>query len=208
MLARHRPWPPPGSQSVAIGESGMQHRHRHAKASLKPLQQLRRQADFRHQHQALLTRRALRFNAVQVDLGLAAAGDALQQERCVSVGRLDVGHRRCLCRSQCRSWLRISGFWCGGDGFGPRLSARFSSSAAMASRQLRALMSNPPASATPAARRMRPGCGPVAVRGASVLQARSRGPAVSAQRGSGARSPPCRKAAGNAAAQTSPIGYW
>ena len=43
--------------------------------------ELRREADLRHQHQRLLPALEHPRDQAQVDLGLAAAGDAVQQER-------------------------------------------------------------------------------------------------------------------------------
>jgi hypothetical protein len=50
------------------------------KAANESFGQLRRQVDFRHQHQNLLTSRQDIGHPSQVNLGLAAAGDAMQQE--------------------------------------------------------------------------------------------------------------------------------
>ena len=48
---------------------------------------LRRQADLGHQHQCLRAARQRLFYGAQIDLGLAAAGDAVQQERRVGAQR-------------------------------------------------------------------------------------------------------------------------
>ncbi len=71
----------PGAGARALGEVGVQHVHVHAQARTQPCHGLRRQADLRHQQQALAARGQGAFDQVDVDLGLAAAGDAVQQER-------------------------------------------------------------------------------------------------------------------------------
>ena len=58
----------------------MQRQHRHAQARAEARQRLRRQPDFRHQHQRLPARGQAVANRLQVDLGLAAAGDAFEQQ--------------------------------------------------------------------------------------------------------------------------------
>src|SRR3546814_3873144 len=65
--------------------------HRHAQARAEARQQLRGQADLRHQHQRLPAARQAVGDRVQVDLGLAAAGDAVEQQRGEAV---DVAQRR------------------------------------------------------------------------------------------------------------------
>ena len=54
---------------------------RFGKRLAETLLELRRQADFRSQHQRLRAAFQHPGDQVQVDLGLAAAGDAVQQER-------------------------------------------------------------------------------------------------------------------------------
>lgn len=51
----------------------------HAEASAEAAQRLRGQADFRHQHQRLASGRKAIGDRLQIDLGLAAAGDAIEQ---------------------------------------------------------------------------------------------------------------------------------
>lgn len=57
----------------------MQRHHRHPEAAPETCQGLRCQADLRHQQQRLATAGDHRLDQLQIDLGLAAAGDAVQQ---------------------------------------------------------------------------------------------------------------------------------
>ncbi len=79
----------PGVQALAVGEAGVQYRHRHREALAEAAQGLRREADFRHQHQYLLAGGQHRRHGLQVDLGLAAAGDAVEQKRLKALGAGD-----------------------------------------------------------------------------------------------------------------------
>ena len=93
----------------------MQHRDRHAEAFAKASHQLRREADLGHQHQCAPAVTQCALDGVQVNLGLAAAGDAVQQERRKTRvrgidrgdrGRLFVGERGAkvadqICRCEC-----------------------------------------------------------------------------------------------------------
>ena len=78
LAARHRQ---PGAGALAVGQARVQRQHRHAEAGAEALQDLRGEPDLRHQHQRLPPRRQAVEDGAQVDLGLAAAGDALQQHR-------------------------------------------------------------------------------------------------------------------------------
>ena len=69
----------PGVQALLIVQPGVQHRDRHAKAPFKAADQLGSEADFRHQRQRLLSLRQHLFDHIQIDLGFAAAGNAVQQ---------------------------------------------------------------------------------------------------------------------------------
>ena len=60
--------------------------HRHAQAGSEARQRLRGQADLGHQHQRLPAARETGGDGAQVDLGLAAAGDAVEQERAETAG--------------------------------------------------------------------------------------------------------------------------
>ncbi len=93
----------PRRQALGIAQSGVQHGDVDVQAFAKPLHQLRRQPDLGHQHQdaAAASQRARR--ALQVDLGLATAGRALQHPGRVLAGRgLDLRHGRTLRAGQCR----------------------------------------------------------------------------------------------------------
>jgi hypothetical protein len=96
----------PDPCALAVGEARMQRMHGHAEAGAEARQHLRRQADLRHQHQRLAATRQAVGDRLEVDLGLAAAGDAIQQQRREAVpgrGSLDridrglllgIGHER------------------------------------------------------------------------------------------------------------------
>ena len=56
----------------------MQHRDIVPEPSREAFEELRRQADLRHQHERLSPGRNLLLYEVQVDLGLAAAGDTFE----------------------------------------------------------------------------------------------------------------------------------
>ncbi|KAG1580931.1 hypothetical protein G6F46_015442 [Rhizopus delemar] len=71
----------------------MQCVHGNAEAAAEPRQGLRGQADFRHQHQRLPALCQAMDDRLQVDLGLATAGYAIQQDWLEAGGRVDRGHR-------------------------------------------------------------------------------------------------------------------
>ena len=98
----------PVQRALAFGQAAVQGRHQHAgKARAHAGFQLRRQVDLGHQDQdlrRLAARRRPRQHArggMQVDLGLAAAGDAIQQAGRETVGAGDGVGRRLLRRIQC-----------------------------------------------------------------------------------------------------------
>ncbi len=70
----------PGAGAFAIVEAGMQRMHRHAQALAEACQRLRGQADLGHQHQCLASPAQAVGDGVQIDLGLSAAGHAIEQE--------------------------------------------------------------------------------------------------------------------------------
>ncbi len=76
LAARHQRM---GARPLAIGQAGMQHVDRYRQVLAIAPDGLRGQADLGHQHQRLLSLREAVFDRGQVDLGLAAAGDAFQQ---------------------------------------------------------------------------------------------------------------------------------
>lgn len=76
----------PGLQALAIGQAAVQHRQavrpdQAFQAGAQGAFQLRRQVDFRHQQQHLAAGGQHFLGGAQVDLGLAAAGHAVQQHR-------------------------------------------------------------------------------------------------------------------------------
>ena len=80
------------SRRSAVGEARVHRDHAGAEAAPEALDQLRRQGDFRHEHQRLAAARDGRGDDAQVDLGLAAAGHAVQQVHA------EAGERRECCR--------------------------------------------------------------------------------------------------------------
>jgi hypothetical protein len=85
----------PGREPLGIGERGVQHRHRRIEALAETRDQLRREPDFRHQHQRALTASQRVVRRMEVHLGLAAAGDAIQQEGRKASGRAIDGRDGC-----------------------------------------------------------------------------------------------------------------
>ena len=58
----------------------MQHGHRHREAPVEPVHELRREPDLRHQHEGAAAEPQGALDHPQIDLRLAAAGDAVQHE--------------------------------------------------------------------------------------------------------------------------------
>ena len=73
----------PGPEALAVRQARVQHRHGYREAPAEALEQLWSQADFRHEHQALPARVQYLPDTAQIDLGFAAARDAIQQEAAV-----------------------------------------------------------------------------------------------------------------------------
>jgi hypothetical protein len=69
----------PGLQALTVGKARVQHGDRRAKTGLEARNRLRREADFRHQHQGLLPTSQAVSDKLQIDLGFAAASNPLQQ---------------------------------------------------------------------------------------------------------------------------------
>ena len=89
-----------------IAQMAVQHGHP-GKPPAKPADRLRRQADLRHQHDRLAAPRHHLLDGREVDLGLAAARDSVDQERSEAIGRQSRsqgGHRRFLLARQDQSW--------------------------------------------------------------------------------------------------------
>ena len=96
----------PASRTLGVVQTRMQCVYGYSQALAETRQRLWRQADFRHQHQGLLATRQAVGNRMQVNLGLAAAGHAIQQYGGEAVCGLQGIHRSLLFRIQAGS-----GFW-------------------------------------------------------------------------------------------------
>jgi hypothetical protein len=88
----------PLAEPLALRQAGVQHRDLGPEARREAGGELRRQRDLRHQHDRALPGRERVGDHVQVDLGLAAAGHAMDQERreAIPEARLDRGMRDLL----------------------------------------------------------------------------------------------------------------
>jgi hypothetical protein len=71
---------PPGGEAFGIGERGMKHRDRNGETFAKAADELRREPDLRDQDQRAPVATQGALHRVQIDFGLAAAGDAIQKE--------------------------------------------------------------------------------------------------------------------------------
>ncbi len=71
----------PGERAFGFVEARVQRGDVDAEPLAEPPECLRSQRDFRHQHQRLPATREAGADDLQIDLGLAAAGDAFEQER-------------------------------------------------------------------------------------------------------------------------------
>ncbi len=100
----------PGPCAITFRKVGVQHLHGDAKACAQAGHRLRCQTDFRYQQQRLLSARENLFDQCEVDLGLAAAGDAIEQKRLiVAQACADRRHRMllldaqrwCICGRRC-----------------------------------------------------------------------------------------------------------
>ena len=76
--------------AFAVGEPAVLDRHARAEARAEHRRDRGRQRDLRHQHQHAAARRAHRLGQAQIDLGLAAAGDAMQQRDAERAGSASV----------------------------------------------------------------------------------------------------------------------
>ncbi len=85
-------------EALAVAERRVQDRDGVAEALDEPRHDLRRQRDLGHEHDRALAALQRRTHGAQVDLGLARAGDAVQQQPLV--GGEDAGQRRLLVGSQ------------------------------------------------------------------------------------------------------------
>ena len=123
--AQHDAGPPfgcrtPVVEALGFGKSAMKARSARAReAACHQRLELRRQRDLRHQQERLLACFERGGNRVQVDLGLAAAGDAEQKIRVIAAhAAQDLGERLCLRGGE--HWRRRNhrGRRCAGFGFG------------------------------------------------------------------------------------------
>ena len=96
---------PPGVASLGSRESRVQYCESAVKAPLKSIDELRSQRDFRHQHERLAAAGDCSLDRAQIDLGLAAARDSVEQNRGEARQRSD---DRCK-RSRLRGGQRIVG---------------------------------------------------------------------------------------------------
>jgi hypothetical protein len=72
---------PPRGQTFVVRETGVQDADGYGEPLAEAPDELWRQPDLGHEHQRAAARAQRVLDAVQVDLGLAAAGDAVEQER-------------------------------------------------------------------------------------------------------------------------------
>ncbi len=70
----------PGSKACIVAQPGVQQRGLQPESFAKPRNQLWRQSDFRHQQQRLFALIEHILNPLQVDLGLAAASNTVEQK--------------------------------------------------------------------------------------------------------------------------------
>ena len=83
----------PGLESLGVTQARMHRHHLLGEALLKARDGLWCQANFRHQYHGLVTALERGGDGIEVDLGFAAAGYALQQEALELAQALGVGSR-------------------------------------------------------------------------------------------------------------------
>ncbi len=94
----------PGARALAFAQARVHHFDARGQAFAETAQRLRGQTDFGHEHERLPAARDDVFDQREIDLGLAAAGDALQQRRREAAElRGDVGDGRGLLLTQRRT---------------------------------------------------------------------------------------------------------
>ncbi len=86
----------PRREPLALGQARMQHGDAVPETPLEPADELRREADLRHEEQRLPAARELLGDEPQVDFRLAAAGHPVQQPGREASGRADVGENAVL----------------------------------------------------------------------------------------------------------------
>ncbi len=84
----------PGAGADARAQLGMPLRRAHPESRRETIQRLRGERDFRHQDQALAAARYRFGHRLEIDLGLARAGDAVEQGDGVAAGAHAVAQRR------------------------------------------------------------------------------------------------------------------
>ncbi len=87
---------PPGEVALLIGQTGVQHRDPTLNSFTKTRNQLRRQRDFRHQYQSLLSALHHRLRALKINLCLSATGHPIQKIRRIGSKALLYGLARFL----------------------------------------------------------------------------------------------------------------
>src|SRR5215472_15886763 len=90
----------------------MQHRERYRETRVKALEELGRESNLRHEHQRTPAREQHLLDEAHVDLGFAAAGDAVQEEGAKPVeGRRDGRDSGGLLREEGRARCARHGRW-------------------------------------------------------------------------------------------------
>ncbi len=84
----------PGAGADARAQLGMPLRRAHAEPRREAIEGLRGERDFRHQDQALAAPRYRFRHRLEIDLGLAGAGDAVEQRDRVAAGADTLAQRR------------------------------------------------------------------------------------------------------------------
>ncbi len=108
----------PGARAFALAQPGMQGQHLGRQPFPVTAQGLRCEGDLRHQHQRLAAAFKHARHQLQIDLGLAAAGDTLQQVPLETAVQVHGIHHRLLlgmqrragqrgCENACRAQRRL-----------------------------------------------------------------------------------------------------
>ena len=107
MLARPSPALRQAAEPLAVAQVRVQDRQRRLEPCAKPSDELRRERDLGHEHERLLVALDDRRDGSQVNLGLAAAGHAIEQVRCEAAECVaDPLHGLLLCIVQRRTAAR------------------------------------------------------------------------------------------------------
>ncbi len=98
----------PGIEPLPVVHGGVHCHHGHVEAAAKAVDGLGGEADFRHHHQRLLARLEQGLEDAEVNLGLAGARDAVQQEGTELVALAgDGGHRQRLLAVEAQPLTRL-----------------------------------------------------------------------------------------------------